>query len=90
MNFSCADCGREYPLDGLDYQCQCGGLFQLKKATGKTVDAEVSLGDKYDLDKDLIYLTGTQALVRLCLMQRSLNLRIPLMPPMTMSLWMYP
>ena len=45
MNFSCADCGREYPLDGLDYQCQCGGLFQLKKATGKTVDAEVSLGE---------------------------------------------
>ena len=31
--------------------------------------AEVSLGDKYDLGKDHIYLTGTQALVRLCLMQ---------------------
>ncbi|MCC6204117.1 MAG: hypothetical protein IT533_03945, partial [Hyphomicrobiales bacterium] len=37
--------------------------------------AEVSLGDKYDLDKDLIYLTGTQALVRLCLMQRERDRR---------------
>jgi indolepyruvate ferredoxin oxidoreductase len=31
---------------------------------------EVSLDDKYDLDKAQVYLTGTQALVRLCLMQR--------------------
>ena len=45
MNFSCAACGREYPLDGLDYQCQCGGLFQLKKAPGDIVGAGVSLGE---------------------------------------------
>lgn len=45
MNFSCAACGREYPLVGLDYQCQCGGLFQLKKAPGETVGAGVSLGE---------------------------------------------
>jgi len=37
--------------------------------------AEVSLGDKYDLAKDSIYLTGTQALVRLCLMQRERDRR---------------
>jgi len=37
--------------------------------------AEVSLGDKYDLGKDHIYLTGTQALVRLCLMQRERDRR---------------
>jgi indolepyruvate ferredoxin oxidoreductase len=36
---------------------------------------EVSLGDKYDLEKDLIYLTGTQALVRLCLLQRERDRR---------------
>jgi threonine synthase len=45
MNFACAACGRDYPLDGLNYQCQCGGLFQLKKAPGETVGAEVSLGE---------------------------------------------
>lgn len=37
--------------------------------------AEVSLGDKYDLGKEMIYLTGTQALVRLCLMQRERDRR---------------
>ena len=29
----------------------------------------VDLSDKYDLDKDRVFITGTQALVRLCLMQ---------------------
>lgn len=45
MNFYCADCGQEYPLDGLDYQCRCGGLFSLKKAAGETVRTTVSLGE---------------------------------------------
>jgi len=31
--------------------------------------ASVSLIDKYDLSKDRVYLTGTQAIIRLCLMQ---------------------
>ena len=35
----------------------------------RTMLAEVLLGDKYDLANDRIYLTGTQALVRVCLMQ---------------------
>ena len=30
---------------------------------------QVTLSDKYDLSADTVYLTGTQALVRLCLMQ---------------------
>lgn len=33
----------------------------------------VSLGDKYDLSAEQIYLTGTQALVRMCLMQAALD-----------------
>ena len=32
---------------------------------------EVSLKDRYDLDKDQIILNGTQALVRLMLMQKA-------------------
>ncbi|MCW0180551.1 MAG: indolepyruvate ferredoxin oxidoreductase family protein, partial [Zavarzinia sp.] len=35
----------------------------------------VSLDDKYDLATDQVYLTGTQALVRLCLMQRERDRR---------------
>ncbi len=45
MNFYCADCGREYPLAGLDYRCGCGGLFSLKKQPGETIGAGVSLGE---------------------------------------------
>jgi threonine synthase len=45
MNFYCAECGQEYPLDGLDYQCRCGGLFSLKKEAGETIGAGVSLGE---------------------------------------------
>jgi threonine synthase len=45
MNFFCADCGQEYPLDGLDYQCRCGGLFKLKKEHNETAGGEVSLGE---------------------------------------------
>ncbi len=33
--------------------------------------ASVSLSDKYDLDQDWVYLTGTQAIIRLCLLQAS-------------------
>ena len=35
----------------------------------------VSLSDKYDTAIDEVYLTGTQALVRLCLMQATLDQR---------------
>ena len=36
---------------------------------------QISLDDKYDLAKHQVYLTGTQALVRLCLMQRERDRR---------------
>ncbi|MFN0264706.1 indolepyruvate ferredoxin oxidoreductase family protein [Tepidamorphus sp. 3E244] len=36
---------------------------------------DVSLGDKYDLGKDRIFVSGTQALVRLVLMQKELDRR---------------
>src|SRR4051812_25981734 len=38
--------------------------------TGPNASAAVTLDDKYTLDKGRIYLTGTQALVRLPLLQR--------------------
>jgi len=37
--------------------------------------AEVSLDDKYTLDKGRVFLTGTQALIRLLLLQRERDLR---------------
>ncbi|MCC2111836.1 MAG: indolepyruvate ferredoxin oxidoreductase family protein, partial [Hyphomicrobiales bacterium] len=33
--------------------------------------AKVGLDDKFDLDRQHVYLSGTQAIVRLCLMQRA-------------------
>ena len=36
---------------------------------------EVTLDDKYDLGKSRIFVTGFQALVRLCLMQKELDRR---------------
>jgi indolepyruvate ferredoxin oxidoreductase len=36
---------------------------------------DVSLDDKYDLTKDRVFITGTQALVRMCLMQSALDAR---------------
>ena len=35
------------------------------------VRSSVSLSDKYNLDQDWVYLTGTQAIIRLCLLQAS-------------------
>lgn len=45
MNFYCQACGKEYPIAGLDYKCQCGGLFLLRKEPGEKVGAAVSLGE---------------------------------------------
>ncbi|MFO7806376.1 MAG: indolepyruvate ferredoxin oxidoreductase family protein, partial [Paracoccaceae bacterium] len=36
---------------------------------------DISLNDRYDLDKDIVLLNGTQALVRLMLMQRARDAR---------------
>jgi indolepyruvate ferredoxin oxidoreductase len=45
-------------------------MDQAQVALGNTPLREVALDDKYDLTKDRIFLTGTQAIIRLLLMQR--------------------
>ena len=39
-------------------------------ASGQTTLRDVSLDDKYDLAKDRVFITGTQAVIRMLLMQR--------------------
>src|SRR3954452_19747537 len=39
-------------------------------AEGQVALRDVTLDDKYDLGKDRVFITGTQAIVRLLLMQR--------------------
>jgi len=43
MRFVCSACGKTYPLAGLKYKCDCGGLFQLQKTMGETIDLSVTL-----------------------------------------------
>ena len=38
----------------------------------------VTLADKYDLSKDRVFISGTQAIVRLALMQKELDRRVGL------------
>ena len=45
MRFSCERCGRSYPIDGLKYKCDCGGLFNLKKDGDESVELPISLGE---------------------------------------------
>lgn len=45
MYFYCSNCGKKYPIEGLDYKCECGGLFKLFKEQGEEVKATVSLGE---------------------------------------------
>jgi len=45
MNFYCADCGKTYAMDELEYQCKCGGLFKLHQNSGDRIPAAVSLGE---------------------------------------------
>ncbi|HTY90699.1 MAG TPA: threonine synthase [Methanocella sp.] len=45
MHFSCERCGKSYPLKGLAYKCDCGGLFTLRKIGKEKVDLPVSLGE---------------------------------------------
>ncbi|EAX46701.1 Pyridoxal-5'-phosphate-dependent enzyme, beta subunit [Thermosinus carboxydivorans Nor1] len=45
MEFLCAKCQKTYPIGGLQYKCECGGLFSLKKAPGERVPITVSLGE---------------------------------------------
>ncbi|WP_371362222.1 Threonine synthase [Sporomusa rhizae] len=45
MHFYCAECGKKYPIEGLDYQCECGGLFKLHKEDGEEITTTVTLGE---------------------------------------------
>jgi threonine synthase len=45
MHFYCSACAKIYPVDGLDYQCECGGLFKLHVAKEDKIPATVSLGE---------------------------------------------
>ena len=49
----------------------------MAKSASKTKPAlqSVHIDDKYDLDKDHIFITGTQAVVRLTLMQKERDRR---------------
>jgi len=33
ITFGCAACGRQYPIETLDFHCQCGGAFQVNFAS---------------------------------------------------------
>jgi len=45
MNFYCGKCGKKFPLNCLDYQCECGGLFKLEKAPGEKIVPTIKLGE---------------------------------------------
>lgn len=45
MQFHCSKCGKYYPINGLEYRCECGGLFNLEKDQGEAVPQLVSLGE---------------------------------------------
>lgn len=45
MDFTCSKCGKVYPISGLDYACECGGLFTLQKKAGEKIPTTVSLGE---------------------------------------------
>lgn len=45
MQFYCSTCGKRYPIAGLEYRCECGGLFKLEKEQGEEVSKQVSLGE---------------------------------------------
>lgn len=45
MEFYCKACNRTYAVSGLEYKCECGGLFALAKEKGEKVDIKISLGE---------------------------------------------
>jgi len=45
MQFFCDRCGKTYPIDGLRYKCDCGGLFKLRKDGSESVELPISLGE---------------------------------------------
>lgn len=45
MKFICSVCKREYYIGGMNYKCECGGLFKLIKGSGEYIKNSVSLGE---------------------------------------------
>ncbi|MDR3563056.1 MAG: pyridoxal-phosphate dependent enzyme [Negativicutes bacterium] len=45
MHFYCATCNKQYPVGGLAYECECGGLFKLHRDKDETIGDSVSLGE---------------------------------------------
>lgn len=45
MQFFCSVCSKKYPIEGLQYKCDCGGLFKLEKNPDEKVPDIVSLGE---------------------------------------------
>lgn len=45
MQFKCTNCGTAYPVQGLQYECACGGLFKLEREPEERLDISVSLGE---------------------------------------------
>jgi len=47
--------------------------------------AEVTLDDKWTLDKGRAYMSGTQALIRLAMLQRQRDQLVGLIPPVSLA-----
>lgn len=45
MHFYCEKCKKEYPLNALQYECDCGGLFRLYKDSSNEIPHLVSIGE---------------------------------------------
>ena len=62
MHFYCSLCEKDYPIAGLNYQCECGGLFKLYKEEKEKNTTTVSLGEvktpmlKRELQEREVYL----------------------------------
>ena len=69
MHFYCSKCNKEYPLETFNYQCECGGLFKLRKAPHEKINPTVSLGEV------------TTPLLERTLQQRKVYLKLDYMNP---------
>jgi threonine synthase len=45
LHFYCSNCEKTYPVDGLDYQCNCGGLFKLHRTRDEKLGHGITLGE---------------------------------------------
>ncbi len=45
MYFFCRKCNKNYPINSLTYQCECGGLFDFYKEENEQLPTDISLGE---------------------------------------------